>query len=415
MKIAVISKADACGGGASRVAGELVELLNERGHVAHHWASWAGKGFTDNMRPLYGKHFKKLKILHYGTKKVGFPELVPYELPILLKGGRIWDYDLIHFHDLSSAISPLTLRYLSRRKPVVWTFHDCSPFTAGCLYPMGCEKYKTRCHDCPQAGQWPIDSWLDFSGFMQGVKRRLAKTGRVVPITPSEWMADTAYGSGLHAYRPIVVPNGVDTELFRPYSKSEMKVRLDLPQDRTVILLSAGSILDERKGTRYALDALKQLTELSPYLLVVGAADEHAKRVLDGFDYTETGYIDDASDLAKTYAAADLFLFCSLADNQPLSILETMATATPMIGFKTGGIPDMVIQNGTGYLVEQKDTAALVNVLRRVLMNPEILTAWGGKGRERVVEHYSYAQFVDNHISLYERILQGEFDAWRQK
>lgn len=415
MKVAVISKADACGGGASRVAAELVQLLNDRGYVAHHWASWAGSGFKPNMRPLCGKHFSKLKVLHYGTRKLGFTELMPYELPFLLKNGRIWDYDLIHFHDLSSAISPLTLRYLSRKKPVIWTFHDCSPFTGGCLYPMGCEKYRTRCGRCVQAGTWPIDSWFDFTGFMQGVKRGLAKTGRIVPITPSRWMADTAYSSGMFDYPPVVVPNGVDTVVFKPYPKSSMKMKLGLPQDRTVILVSAGGLLDERKGTRFALDALSQLKDFRPYLLLVGAGGEDVKRLISEFDYTETGYIIDSERLAEAYAAADLFLFCSLADNQPLSILETMATATPMIGFKTGGIPDMVVQNETGYLVEQRDITALVDVLRRALSSPEILVRWGEQACHRAESVYAYNQFIDNHLALYERVLRGEFDVWRRQ
>ena len=92
---------------------------------------------------------------------------------------------------------------------------------------------------------------------MQGVKRNLARSGRVVPITPSNWMADTALESGRYSFRPLVVPNGVDTVLFRPMDKAGLRDELGVPRGRRVVLLSAGSILDERKGTRYALQALR--------------------------------------------------------------------------------------------------------------------------------------------------------------
>jgi len=414
VKVGVISKADHYGGGASRVAGEITSLLNIEGYDSDHWASWAGDGFNEHRKPLYGHHYTKVKVAHYAGKKLGFPELIPFELPFLLRKDRVFKYDLLHFHDLSSAISPLTLSYLSKKMPVVWTFHDCSPFTGGCLYPMGCEAYKDGgCRKCPQLGEWPIDSKLDFTGFLQNQKRKLADTGRVVYVAPSQWMADTAYESGLFKYKPIVISNGVDTELFKPQDKSTLKEEMKLPKDRVVILISAGSILDERKGTIYAIEALKRLQDLNPFLLLVGNLDDKARQLLEGFDYKEAGYIGDASILAQTYSAADLFLFCSLADNQPLSILETMSVATPMIGFKTGGISEMVVQNETGYLVDQKDVDSLTNILRDVLEQPSKLKTWGQNSRKRAVDFYSHEQFIKNHTELYERVLSGEFEMWR--
>lgn len=415
MKVGVISKADHYGGGASRVAGEITSLLNENGYESDHWASWAGDGFNEHRRPLYGHHYTKIKVAHYAGKKLGFPELIPFELPFLLRKKRVFKYDLLHFHDLSSAISVKTLSYLSKKMPVVWTFHDCSPFTGGCLYPMGCESYKTSgCGKCPQLGEWPIDSKLDFTGFMQNQKAKLADTGRVIYVAPSQWMADTAYESGLFKYKPIVISNGVDTELFKPRDKASLKEELGLPLDKVVILISAGSILDERKGTIYAIEALKKLKEYNPHLLLVGNLDDEARQILSDFEYTESGYIGDSEVLSKTYSAADLFLFCSLADNQPLSILETMAVATPMIGFKTGGIPEMVVQNETGYLVEQKDVNGLADILKEVLEQPEVLECWGTQARKRAVEKYSHEQFLQNHIALYEKVLRGDFDFWRK-
>lgn len=405
LKIAVISKADHFGGGASRVAAELTALLNGAGLHADHWLSWAGGSWSPHMRPLYGRLQFPIRAANFGLRKVGFPELIPFELGPLLYGGRILDYDLLHFHDLSSAISPLTLLYLSRKRPVAWTIHDCSPFTGGCLYPMGCQRFAHGCGACPQLGEWPIDSKLDFTGFQQGIKRRLARSGRIQYVTPSTWMRQTALASGMFAVPPAVLHNGVDTAVFRPFDKAAVRRELGLPGDRTIVLLSAGSLLDERKGTRYAIEALQACRDLRPFILLVGNSSPQVRDLLAGFDIHEAGYLGDSERLARHYAAANLFLFTSLADNQPLTVLETMATGTPIVGFETGGIPEMVLQDKTGRLVAQKDTQALTTALRQVLTAPGVLTAWGERGRAHIEKLFSHRHFLDTHLALYHQML----------
>ncbi|GGY29320.1 hypothetical protein GCM10011289_35450 [Paludibacterium paludis] len=175
-----------------------------------------------------------------------------------------------------------------------------------------------------------------------------------------------------------------------------------MPIDRRIILLSAGNLLDERKGTKYALEALSQVKDLEPFLLVVGLVDDKARDYLKEFDYHATGYIGDPAQLALVYSAADLFLFCSLADNQPLVILETMAAGTPMVGFATGGIPEMVEQDRSGYLVEQRDVPGLIRAIRRAFEGNR-LSEWARCARERALLIYSFDRLTENHLALYEK------------
>lgn len=415
MKIAIISKADAFGGGASKVAEDLRGLLEGRGHVAHHYASWSGKGYDQNRRPLYGKLDKYIRKAHYLMKKIGFPEVIPFELPLLLRRHKENNYDLFHFHDLSSAISPITLLALSHYAPVVWTLHDCSSFTAGCLYPMGCEKYKTGCKSCPQIGEWPIDMKIDTTPIIYRLKKKVHSKNALTLVTPSQWMADTAFGSGIVPKKPHVISNGVDVGVYKAIDKSEARKKIGtIPLDRFVVLLSAGNILDERKGTRYALEALKTVKYLNPFIILVGVVDDEARAYLDGFDYYEAGYIADYEDLNLHYSSADLFLFCSLADNQPLVVLETMASGTPIIGFETGGIPEMVEQNKTGFLVSQKDIGALSNALEMSIKSKSYV-GWGKNARKKAVEKYSVSVFLSAHEKYYKEIkearLRGSNDA----
>ncbi len=405
MKIAIVSKADSFGGGASRVAEELTNLANKDGYTVHHYCSWAGKGYNEQRRGLYGRFEKIVRGLHFVTKKFGFPELIPYELPFLLRRQKEHHYDLIHFHDLSSAISPLTLKFLSKKLPVVWTLHDCSPFTGGCLYPMECEKYQKDCRQCPRVGEWPIDSYFDLVFMGRWIKKKLHERGDIHLITPSQWMADMALSSNMLQQRPTVISNGVDVSTFQALNKQELREKMKLPLDKTVILLSAGNILDERKGTKYAVEALQRIRELNPYLILVGLMDDQAKEIFKDFDYLEAGYLSDDVSLNEHYAAADIFLFCSLADNQPLVILETMASGTPAVGFKTGGIPEIVENNQTGFLVEQKDIEALEEALRDTIQKQTYIS-WGKNARSKAEEYYSYENFLDRHINFYNEIVE---------
>src|SRR5687768_385988 len=130
MRIALISKADRFGGGASRVAEELCVLLQEAGHTAHHFAATASE-LKPYMKPVYGgRRLRKIvRLAHYGTQRLGLQELIPWEYLVLRLTHKLTNYDLVHFHDLSSAISPLTVRFAARHLPTVWTFHDYAAFT----------------------------------------------------------------------------------------------------------------------------------------------------------------------------------------------------------------------------------------------------------------------------------------------
>jgi len=405
MKICQISKADAFGGGASRVAEELTTLLRSHGHQARHLASWSGKPFDDVRRPLYGKHDGTIREYHLRQKKVGIPELIPFELPGLLTSQDILDYDLLHFHDLSSAISPLTLIGLAQLRPVLWTIHDCSPFTGGCLYPMECTRFRENCGKCPQIGTWPIDTKIDLTPMLRWVKARVHQSG-VRCVTPSSWMSELAFSSGMFRTAPEVVSNGVDTDLYWAHPKAEIRRELGLPEDRRIIMISAGHLSDARKGAVYAARAVQSIRDQNPFLILLGANDDQFRRAVDGIDCHSPGYIGDPAVLAKYYSAADLMLFCSLADNQPLTLLESLASGTPVVGFAVGGIPGIIPQDECGFLVPEKHETALAVALRYAFEGDR-LSRWSQNARSRAVSTYSHQQFYENHVDLYRRILDG--------
>ena len=115
----------------------------------------------------------------------------------------------------------------------------------------------------------------------------------------------------------------------------------------------------------------------------------------------------ESRELARWYAAADVLLFPSLADNLPCTILETMAAGTPTIGFHVGGVPDLVESHVNGWLVPPGDVAGLVAGLQRAVDEPEIRQQWADAGRRRAVERHSRQRFVAAHLELYAELIEA--------
>lgn len=406
MRVAILSKADKSGGGASRIAQELCFLLQNSGNMAHHYLAFYHPPLHSFAYPLYGS-FRLKKVVrraNYYIKKLGFPELVPWELPYLLR--KIKNYDLLHIHDISSAISPFTVRYLARKIPTVWTFHDCSPVTGGCLHPLSCTRYKNRCGQCPELGKWPIDSRFDFTGFMQNIKRKTAQEGCFAPVVPSNWLAYVAMNSGFFSIPPKVIPHGINLNRFKPLNKRIIQEKLQLPLDRPIVLLVAAYLHDELKGLNYALEALSKLDRSRFFLLVVGNVNNQLKQKFSQFDCFLAGYIADDDTKANYFAAADLLLLPSLGETFSLVTLETMATATPTVGFAVGGIKDLVQHNHTGYLVPPKDVAGLVTGINLALSNNRA-AGWGRNARQRAEQFYSHDIFLKRHLDFYEQVIRN--------
>jgi glycosyltransferase involved in cell wall biosynthesis len=396
-------KSDRFGGGASRVGEDLCCMLNDAGHEAHLYLSYSVGDHAPYMRPLYSgrPRFAALaRYLNRASTGAGFPNIIPSELLYLWLSRRYRDYDLFHFHDLATAISPFTPWYIGTNTPTVWTFHDCSGFTGGCIYPGDCTRYKSGCGECPQIGRWPLEGSRDGTRTLLRIKRRALATPRLRIVTPSRWMAELAMESGSLQHQPRVIPNGVDTGLFVPRPKAEARAQLGLPRERPIVLFTAGPLHEERKGLRYALDAVTAIADINPLVLLIGQDEPGSEEQFAGLDVVRTGYLRDESKKALYFAAADMFLFTSLEDNLPLSILETMAAGTPVVGFRTGGVPEMVAQGTEGYLVPQRDGEGLAKGLREALTSQRA-AAWGRAARQRIEKDFSQRLFFERHLQLY--------------
>jgi glycosyltransferase involved in cell wall biosynthesis len=397
VRIALISKSDHRGGGASRVAEDLAAGLKARGHEAVHWCGRLPE--ARDARLIYGR---AIRVAQEGLRRAGLLELVPLEMPHVL--ARLWAgrFDVVHFHDLGDAFSAWTVLAVASLVPTVWTLHDCSPFTGGCLYPIDCGRFTRGCGACPRLGEWPL-GWLDATALSAHLKRFVHNTGSVTTIVPCTWMAEMAVASRRVRDSPVIVPNGVDTQRFRPaVDRAALRRSLGLPEERPVFLVSSMRVDEPRKGVAHALRGVAALADLFPVLVATGARPEALRMVPQHLEVRSTGYVGQRSELALWIAASDAFVCCSEAENQPLAMLEAMACGVPTVGHATGGIPETL--GDCGRLVRVGDHVALVTALREVL-DPIVGSSLGRLARMRAKERHGMESFVAAHVVVYRDVI----------
>jgi glycosyltransferase involved in cell wall biosynthesis len=118
-----------------------------------------------------------------------------------------------------------------------------------------------------------------------------------------------------------------------------------------------------------------------------------------GVDARFHGFI---TDLRDRLADLDVLVQPSRADNLPLAILEAMAAGLPVVGTRVGGIPELVADGETGFVVDAESPTALAEALERVAESPGPRLELGRRGRERVNEHFSSAGVARRMVELYE-------------
>ncbi len=384
----------------------LSRLLVEEGSFeCHHWLGFAGGMWRQHYRKLHGGSILRFtqRAMSWFSLQAGFPDFFTPEI-FIHNALRKSDYSLYHFHDISRAFSPIALRWLSKRKPVILTLHDCTAFTGGCLYPMDCTAFHSLCGNCPQLHLWPLKTHIDRTGWMYEFKKATARAGLFIPIAPSNWMADEAVKSGMFQERPRVIPYCVDTDVFQPRPHAVIRSELGLPDDRFIVLLNVHKFEDERKGVQDAIEVLRN-GSCKPLVIALGAVGHTSRRLFDGIDVRFLGFIKDRSIVAQYCAAADVLLYPTHADNLPNAVLESLASGTPTIGYDTGGMPDTIEHGVNGWLAPTGNRAALAQGLEIASSDLEQCEKWAINCREKALTKFSKKNFIEAHIALYQGIL----------
>ncbi|NQX88196.1 MAG: glycosyltransferase [Halioglobus sp.] len=244
-------------------------------------------------------------------------------------------------------------------------------------------------------------------------RKRLLQTAwrqadRVFAVSDS--LRRHALSLGLDEAKTAVIGNGIDTQLFRPLNKAEVRQQLDLKANARVLVTVGGLV--ERKGFHRVIDCLPDLLQKFPdlvYLVVGGASSEgnyemqirelvkqlgveHNVRFLGAMTPDQ---------LSLPLSAADVFVLASSNEGWANVILEAMACGTPVVATDVGGNSEVICSEDLGMIVEFGDRAQLLETITLALDK-----RWSAASLIRYAENNQWSKRVDTILGEYDQLLE---------
>jgi N-acetyl-alpha-D-glucosaminyl L-malate synthase BshA len=355
-------------GGSGILATRLGVEYARRGHEAH---------FITYERPVAIQGVDPENVYVHLVSVLEYPlfKYPPYTIALGSEMSRVTakhSLDLLHVH---YSIPHATAAYLSRGltgKPYVVTLHGSDVTILG-----GDPSYE------------PVNTFS------------IEQADAVTAV--SRYMAEEAKQTLGITKEIRVIPNFVDTDTYHPAPCELME------QPERDIVVAHVSNFRAVKRVEDAVYAMCMVTKRAPNarLMLIGDGPERhgIERLIDKMDLrrnvTLTGYRSDVPELLR---CADTLVLPSETESAPLTILEAMSTGLPVIATRVGGIPEMVEDDRTGFLVPLKHPEDIAERILELHADREKLRRMGAAAREAVLERYSTEKVVQQYLGVYQRV-----------
>lgn len=364
-------------GGSGVLATELGQALAKRGHSIH---------FITYAQPMRLDRYQD-NIYYHEVETPTYP-LLEFNLYTLALAGKIIDVvkyehlDILHVH---YAIPHAISGYLARE-----ILNGSAPV-----------KLVTTLHgtDITLVGMEP--------SFHPLVKFSLERSDAVTAVS-GHLMEKTRQSFDIAT--PIsVIPNFVDTELYKREECPKLSRRLDAEGDDAILMH-----VSNFRPVKRVQDCIRILAEVrkkvKAKLVLVGDGPdrsdaERLARDLGVFEYVH--FLGKQSALPEILSTADIFLLPSQQESFGLSALEAMSCEVPVVATNIGGIPEVVRHGETGYVAELGDVDRMARYCIDLLTNPKKLAAFRLASRKRAEEHFNIDLIVPMYENLYKSMLQN--------
>lgn len=334
--------------------------------------------------PRPGEIRDRIDLLELATMwTAGFPEPRTFSLRAArILRDRVQDFDIVHDNQCLGS----GLLDIARRLPLVATVHH--PITKDREVDLAAAIWRRK----PL-----VRRWYGFLGMQQRIARQIPD---LLTVSTSS-ATDIADDFGVDPAQLKVVPLGVDTELFAP--------RGPRVPGRIVAVASADKPL---KGISHLLQALTRLRvthkvelQLVAKLEPNGPTEKQiAELGLSDIVTVRPGLTD--TELAELLASAEIACIPSLYEGFSLPAVEAMASGTPLVVSRTGALPEVVGEPGVcAELTEPGDSAALVQVVGRLLDSPQTRQRMQAAGRDRAVSVFSWESVAAQTVQVYQNAI----------
>lgn len=307
---------------------------------------------------------------------------------------------------------PILFEYLNKVDiPVFWTFHDSWAFTGHCPHFafVGCEKWKTGCHDCQLRNQYPSSWFIDRSDVnYQRKKFYFAGNQHLTIITVSDWIRNMVKQSFLKDKSIVTIHNGINIDRFKPSNDIQSVLdKYGIGGKR--VLLAVSSKWGIKKGLKDILE-LRNLLDDTYAIIMVGCQKEILQQLpsnIIGIEHTES-----ISELCDLYSAADVFINPTHEDSFPTVNLESIACGTPIVTYDTGGCSESIGYDGKFGIITSENTPQVMSLAIKEITSKG-KNAYTDICRAHAVENFNEMTQYQKYIDLYDEVLskRGHGDA----
>ena len=314
--------------------------------------------------------------------------------------------DVINLHNIHGYYVNIEILFDYLKKiniPVVWTFHDCWPFTGHCSYfdSVACEKWKTHCQNCPKKSFYPKSLLIDnsFKNFSDK-KQIFNQLDNLHIITPSNWLKNLVKQSFLSKFPVSCIHNGIDLSKFSPVENVEKLIQKWNLKDK-IIVLGVANVWQLSKGLSDFVKLAEVLSDAYQVVLIGLTKKQIAQlpKNIIGIERTES-----IEELAEYYSLAKLFVNPTYQDNFPTTNIEALACGTPVVTYNTGGSPE-AIDKETGIVVEKGNVNDLKTAIERVT---SAKTEYYDKEkcRKRAEKHFDKNERYQDYLQLFKTLVK---------
>lgn len=385
------------GGGASQIARDLYYYIknnNYRTFFAY------GRGRFKSEKDLFYFGNKLEFYFHiFLVKFLGLEGFGSYfSTKKLIKFIKKEKFDIIHIHNLHGYYVNFfkLLSWLNKNKiKVVWTLHDEWVLTWLPAHSMGCEHCVSGKGQCINKYTYPKNYFPIFKKLMIKKKRNIFSYKNVAFVSPAEWLKQK-----IKKYYPEtdirLINNGTDVKRFYPKEKKELRIKYNITLGKKIVLFSSANLKDENKGIEYIIQLLNKFKDSEDYYFVSFGSG----KINDYNNLKNFGFIDKKEVLSDIYSLADVYLFLSLAETAPLSVLEAVACGTPVLAFDLPAnkvIPDYSF----GKIINDFSLNSIQDSLSSILNNSDFLVSFLEKSRESIGNNFDINNTANNYLKLY--------------
>lgn len=307
--------------------------------------------------------------------------------------------DVIHLRNLHGNYInvPMLLKHVALNKiPIVITLHDCWFYTGRCCHYTddNCDRWMKRCGKCPSLKRWNPSWFFDRSAKMLRDKKKLFDLiERKAVIGVSDWITNEVKNSILSKSLIIKrIYNWIDLKIFYPKeTKNLIKSQLNI-QPTTKIILAVAHSWSSGKGFDSILNLARSMQHEDCSFVLVGGIKDTS--ILPD-NIISVGTLNNPSELADYYSAADVFITPSLQETFGKTTVEALACGTPAVGYQSTATTEL-IKEGCGKLVPVEDSLAnfksaikdILKVGKKTYANNCLLYVQENFDKEKLIEEY---------------------------